>query len=175
MANHSYVRYNRRRVTLTASAVEMLLKEFCHARFGDKVAVVRQEASHMARQGYAVWHCVIPGSEIADNHEAMRFYVAPDDPIGFPVWYRPGLLEFRHVMNYWARWAQECIEEDFAMHTKGTMTSDHDDKEEPARRESSKYKSVRAYLTRNFKETITADDAEWIEKLMSAVPEGFRD
>ena len=174
MANHSYVQYNRRRVTLTADAVEMLLKEFCHERFGDNVTVERQEDSHMVRQGYTVWHCVIPGSEIADNHAAMKFGMAPGEPLGFPVWYRPGLLEFRHHLNCWARWAQRCIEEDFAMHTNGEMTSDHDDKEVPARRESSNFRTVRAYLTRSYKKPLTDDAAEWIERLMSTVPECFR-
>jgi hypothetical protein len=176
MANHSYVHYNRKRVTLTIEAVEMLLKEFCLERFGDKVVVERQEEAHQGRHGDAVWHCIVPGSEISDAMQAGHRLMAPGEPCGFPVWFRPGLLEFRHRLNYWERWAQTCIEEDFAMHTHGTMTSDHDDKKEPAHRMASEYKTLRAYLLRNFPkhDPLTKADADWIEPIMEMAPECFR-
>jgi len=175
MANHSFVRYNRLSLRLKAHEVETMLKSFIVARFGGRVVIERIADSPMERQGYTVWHCVAPGTAIDDPKEAMRAWMAPGELIGFPVWYKPGLLEFRHVRNEWARWAQKCVEEDFAMHLGATMEDEGDNVVHKAVRDASNFNTVRDYLSRNFTKPLEGDDLEWVERLMQSVPEVFRE
>lgn len=175
MANHSFVRYNRRRLNLKSHEVEVMLKSFVVARFGGHVVVERVAGGPMERQGYTVWHCVVPGSAIDDPKEAMSAWLAPGELIGFPVWYKPGLLEFRHVRNEWARWAQKCVEEDFAIHLRGTMEDEGDSVEHKAVRDASNYETVRDYLSRNLPKPLAGDDLEWIDRLLRFAPKIFRE
>lgn len=58
------------------------------------------------------WVVTLPGSDTSDEQLAKKRWLAPGEEVGFPVSVQGDQIAFRHVSgNFFARWAQGCVEE----------------------------------------------------------------
>jgi hypothetical protein len=172
MANHSRVHLKRK---ITVEEAERLLRKTVNAVLGPTVVVESYEPELGTDPGRRSWHVFIPGSE-QNEDAAWRLMKAPEDPFGFLVWFHPkGCWEFRHPSNNWEWWAQDKIQHEIAR-ALDVKTYQDDGSGKPQKVDPEARKSTyRQYITRNFKEPLSAEDQEWIDSLMNRAPEGFRE
>ncbi len=168
MANHSYIKLDRK---ITVEEAERLLRKIVNASWGDRVVV--EEYEDKAERGRRSWHVFAPGTELHED-VALNCNKAPDDPFGFTVWFYPNkaLWEFRHPSNLWEWWAQDKVQHQIAQ-ALGMKTLENDGL---TKVDTSTHKDTyRQHITRNYKPPFTADDQKWFDRLMTQVPEGFRE